>query len=198
MTTFEHEFEKTVNAVRFDDTPRQMHRRQLEQQLLETYDQRSQQPAVSLSGFFYVRRAAIAAGFVIAAGLLVWCFNDSGSTSNGQPAHTPDPRTIERILTQAKVSGAQRQALLSEIQQVWKLIAAQDLTGLTTVVLDEQAAPSVRNWAGESVVALGTEETLGKLENYCQVHTLTDPDNPVVHAAQQLRKRLESPPQNDE
>lgn len=198
MTTFENEFKKTVNAVRFDDTPRQMHRQQLEQQLLETYDQRSQQPAVSLSGFFYLRRAAIAAGFVIAAGLLVWCFNDSGSTSNGQPAHTPDPRTIERILTQAKVSGAQRQALLSEIQQVWKLIATQDLSGLTAVVLDEQAALSLRNWAGESVVSLGTEETLGKLEKHCEVHALSDPDDPVVHAAQQLRKRLETPPQNDE
>lgn len=198
MTTFENEFEKTVNAVRFDDTPRQTHRRQLEEQLLEAYDQRSQQSETSLSGSFYLRRIAVAAGFVIAAGLLVWCFNDSGSTPNGQPAHTPDPQTIERILRQEKASGAQRQTLLSEIQQVWKLIAAQDITGLTAVVLDDQAAPSVRNWAGESVASFGNEETLGKLEKHCEVHALSDPDDPVVHTARQLRKRLEPSPQNDE
>lgn len=197
MTPFENEFEKIVNTIRFDDTPRETHRRKLEQHLLEAYDQR-QSPAAAPSGVFYLRRVAMAAGIAIAAGLLVWFLDGNGPVSNGHPAHAPDPQTIERILRQEKASGTQRKALLSEIRQVWKRIAAQDIQGLTAVVLDDQVARGVRHWAGESVASMGTEETLGMLEKHCEVHALSDPNDPVVHTARQLRKRLESPPQNDE
>lgn len=194
MTQFEKTFEKIVNAVRFDDTPSETHRRQLEEQLLEVYDKSSQEAPAAYASLFYLKRVAMAAGFVIAAGLLVWFFDGEGLSPHIYPAHAPDAQTVEHILNQENATGERRQALLAEIQQTWKLIAAEDVEGLTAVVLDPNAAESLRNWAGRYLAALGTEETLGILEKHIEVRGLADTDDPVVLTATGLRWFLENSP----
>jgi hypothetical protein len=193
MKNFENDLKNIVNSVRFDDKPSETHRRQLEEQILEAYDHRVTARSAP-SGIFYLKRVAIAASFVIAAGLLFMFFDGNGAAPNGHPAHSPDPQTVEQILQQEKVSVAQRQALLSEIQQVWKLIAAEDVTALTEVVLDGQVASSIRLWAGETVVKLGDEQTLGMLEKHIEEQGLTDTEDPVVQTDRRLRERLETKP----
>lgn len=191
MTHFENEFEGVVKSVRFDDTPSETHRRQLEERVLEAWDRRPQtEPAPS--GVFYLKRAAIAAGFVVAAGLLYMFWDGDGVVTNGHPAHTPDPQRVEQIYRQENASGAQKLALQREIQEVWKLIAAEDTESLSAVVMDGQATLSVRQWAGETVAKLGDAQTLGALEKHIETQGLTDEEDPAVLTAARLRERLET------
>ncbi|HDS84740.1 MAG TPA: hypothetical protein ENN97_06050 [Phycisphaerales bacterium] len=191
MTHFDNEFQKFVDSLRFDDTPSETHRLQLEEKLMEAWDSRSRQETdTPPSGLFYLKRVALAAGFVLAAAVLFVWFDESGQAPHTQPAHRPDPQMIEQILNRESASPAEREQLLAKIQQVWRLIADEDVQALTTVVLDGQTAESIRLWAGQTVVELGSERTLGILEKYIEVNALRDPDDPVVQTASHLRRRL--------
>lgn len=191
MKNIENEFETLVRSIRFDDTPSETHRRQLEEQLLAAYDGRACPDAVR-PGCFYVKRLAIAAGFLVAAGLLFLVFDETGPGPNGHPAHAPDARTVEDILRREKAAGTPRQDVLAEIQQAWTLIAAEDVAGLTGVVLDDAASHSVRLWAGEALAKLGDAQTLGVLERHIAALGLTEAEDPVVFTADRLRHRLDA------
>ncbi len=191
MTQFDREFEKFVDSLRFDDTPSETHRRQLEKKLMEVWDRRFQdEPETAPSGLFYLKRIALAAGFVLAAAVLFVWFDESGQAPHTQLAHRPDPQIIEQILNRQSASPTEREQLLAEIQEVWKLIVDEDVQALTTVVLDSHRAESIRLWAGHTVAELGSEQTLAILEQYIEVNTLRNPDDPVVQTASQLRRRL--------
>ena len=191
MTKFDTEFENIVNSIQFDDMPSETHRRQLEQRLVAAYDKRSQQGGhMPPSGVFYIKRVAVAAGFVLAAGLLYYLLDDLGPAPLTQPAYMPDAHTVDRLLRQESVTDANRQALLQEIQQVWPLVAAGDVQALTAVIMDARTADSIRLWAADTVVERGTAAMLERLEKHIEAHALTEPDDPVVQTAHRLRQRI--------
>jgi hypothetical protein len=191
MTQFENNFKQIVDAVHFDDTPSENHRRQLEEKLLAVYDLR-QNAAPALPAVFYLRKVAIAAGIIIGVAILFRFFDGQGLSPHSYPAHAPDAQTVEHILNQENVTEAERPAILAEIQQTWKLINEADVEGLTAVVLNTKLPESLRNWAGRYLASFGSEETLGILEKYIEMYNLENTDDPVVLAATGLKWFLDN------
>lgn len=195
MSNEEKKFEHYVNSLRFDDAPSQEHQDKLEKQLLEAYDQR--QPAgdtvepVSL----YMRKLSIAAGFLIACGILFWGI-DKVFITRPHPdfiANHPERDTLEQIIENEQATGAEKKNLIAEMSDIWKMIRNEDADALVSVLGSDSIARSVRTWAAEHLAQFGNQDTLDMLDSAILNLGVTDPNDPLKIAASEIRKRLNLP-----
>ena len=195
MTNEEQKFEQYVNSLRFDDAPSQEHQDKLEQQLLEAYDQR--QPAgdsvdpVSL----YLRKLSMAAGFLIAAGLLFWGIDKTFITRPHPDfiANHPERDTLEQIIEDEQATGVEKKNLIARMSDIWTMIHNKNTDGLVSVISSDNTGRSLRLWAAEHLAKFGNEDTLDVLENTITKLNITDPNDPLKVAASEIRKRLNLP-----
>jgi hypothetical protein len=195
MTNEEQKFEHYVNSLRFDDAPSRDHQDKLEKQLLEAYDQR--QPAGDLVEpvSLYMRKLAMAAGFLIAAGVLFWGI-DKVIITQPHPdfiANHPERDTLEQIIENEQVTGAEKKNLIAEMSDIWKMIRNQDSDSLVSVLGSDSIARSVRVWAADHLGQFGNKDTLDMLDSAILKLGVTDPNDPLNVAASQIRKRLNLP-----
>ncbi|MDH4203607.1 MAG: hypothetical protein OEV87_12045 [Phycisphaerae bacterium] len=195
MSNDEKKFEHYVNSLRFDDAPSKEHQDKLEQQLLEAYDQR--QPAgdavepVSL----YMRKLSIAAGFLIACGVLFWGI-DKAFITRPHPdfiANHPERDTLEQIIENEQAAGAERKNLIAEMSDIWKMIRNEDADALVSVLGSDSIARSVRLWAAGHLGQFGNQQALDMLDSAILNLGVTDPNDPLKVAASEIRKRLNLP-----
>jgi len=196
MTDEEKKFEQYVNSLRFEDAPSKEHQDKLEKQLLEAYNQR--QPAgddsvepVSL----YLRKLSIAAGFLIACGVLFWGI-DKAFITRPHPdfiANHPERETLEKIIKDEQATGAAKKNLIAKMSDIWDMIKNKDSDALVSVLGSDNVARSLRTWAAEHLGRFGNKQTLDMLDNTILKLGVTDPNDPLNVAASQIRKRLKLP-----
>ena len=191
MSNDEKKFEQYVDSVRFDDEPQAAHRDQLEQDLLDAYDHRDRYADSVEPTRVYFQKLAIAAGFLIVVGTLFWTIDSAFISRDPDPfAYHPDKEAIEQILKAENVSGQEEQQLVALILNTWTMISDEDTHGLTSIVKSPDTAGSVRKWAGVYLGKFGNEESLKHIEETIDELGITDPDDPLVMAADSIRHRL--------
>lgn len=200
----EKKFEQYVNSLRFDDTPSTEHRDKLEKQLLEAYDQRQESGDSVEPVSLYLRKLSIAAGFLIACGVLFWGI-DNVFITRPHPdfiANHPERAKLERIIEEEQVEGIEKKNLIATMSEVWKMIRNQDADGLVSILSSDEIARSVRTWAAEHLGQFGNQQTLDILNGAILKLGITDPNDPLKVAASEIRNRLnlreaESPDQSE-
>ena len=192
MSNDEKKFEQYVDSIRFDDEPNATHRDKLEKQLLEAYDTQAEYGDYVEPVSVYFRKLAFAAGFLVVAGVLFWAI-DSAFISRDPLANLPDKQGIQEIIETENATGAEKKKLLTQIYDVGTLIDNQDTDGLVAVLKTPDTASTVRRWAAKWLGKLGTENTLDMIEAKIQNLNITDPQDPLVIAAESIRQRLGLP-----
>jgi hypothetical protein len=191
MSNDEQKFEQYVDSLRFDDAPSAAHRDKLEKQLLDAYDTQAEYGDYVEPVAVYFRKLAIAAGFLIVAGVLFWAI-DKTFISRDSIAQLPDQEGIQKILESENATGTEKKKLLTQIHEVGTLIDKQDTEQLVTVVKTQDFAYAVRTWAAKWLGRFGNENTLASLEAKIHSMNITDPDDPLVIAAEKMRQRLQA------
>lgn len=186
----EEKFQHFVDSVRFDDEPSAEHRDRLEEKLLGEYDAAEPVSYEPEPLKIYLRKLAVAAGFLIVCGLTFWMV-DTAWLRNPDLTYKPDPQIVKRILEAENPTEAEKQTLMAQINMVWKMIRDRDTQGLVTTVRSGNVAASVRQWAAEHLGQMGDEQTLEKLEESIDEEQVTNPDDPLNIAADDIRQRLE-------
>ncbi len=196
MNNDEQKFQDHIDSIRFDDAPDAAHRDKLEKQLLEAYDTRVEYADYEEPVAVYFRKLAIAAGFLIVAGVLFWGI-DRTVISRDPIAQLPDQPGIQEIIEQENVTGQEKKELLTQIYDVGTLIEQEDTDGLVSVVKTTEFPHTVRTWAAKWLGRFGNEETLAALEEKIHNMNITDPNHPLIQAARQLREKLHRPESQD-
>jgi hypothetical protein len=195
MTDDEKKFEHYVHSLRFDDAPSTDHQDKLEKQLLEAYDQRQGSGDGVEPVSLYLRKLSIAAGFLIAAGVLFWGI-DNVFITRPHPdfiANHPERDTLEQIIENEQVTGTEKKNLIAEMSDIWKMIRNQNADGLVSVLGSDDIARSVRAWAAGHLGQFGNQRTLDMLDSTILKLGVTDPNDPLKIAASEIRKRLNLP-----
>lgn len=196
MTNDEQKFKQLVDAIRFDDEPSADHREKLERQLLQSYDNHRETDGYVEPVALYFRKLGIAASFLIGAGVLFWAI-DAAFIRQDPFAHHPQKETIHQIIEEEDVTGAEKKQLIAQIRQVWSLISSRDEDGLVAVLNTADIAYTVRSWAATCLAKFAGSDTLQALESQIHQLNVTDPDDPLVIAADKLRARLNVPDSQD-
>lgn len=189
MNNDETKFERYVDSLRFDDEPSAAHREKLEKQLLEAYDTEAEYGDTIEPVSLYFRKLAIAASFLIGAGVIFWAI-DSAFISRDPLAQLPDQQGIQKILEAENATGAEKKELLTQILDVGTLIDNQDMDSLVTILKKPDLAYTVRMWAAKWLGKFGNENTLSAIEAKIQSLNITNPQDPLVIAADKIRQRL--------
>lgn len=192
MNNDEQKFEQYVDSIRFDDEPRAEHRDKLEKQVLEAYDTQAEYGGYEEPVAVYFRKLAIAACFLIGAGVLFWAI-DSMFITPEPFAHHPEKEAIQEIIEEENVTGAEKKKLVAQIQDLWTLISNHDTDELVSALNTSDIAYNVRTWAAGYLGKFGNEKTLAAIESKIHSLNITDPNNPLVIAAHQIRQRLNLP-----
>lgn len=192
MNNDEQEFEQYVNTLRFDDEPNAAHRDKLEKQLMEAYDSQAESAGYEEPVAIYFRKLAIAASFLIVAGVLFWTIDTMFITPDPFAQH-PDEQTIRQIIKEEHVTGTEKKKLVAQIHDIWTLICDQDTDGLVSALKTSEIPYAVRQWAANYLGKFGNENTLILIEDKIQNLNITDPENPLVIAAEKIRQRLNLP-----
>lgn len=195
MSNDEKKFEDYVHSLRFDDAPSQDHQDKLEKQLLEAYDQRQESGDSVEPVSLYLRKLSIAAGFLIACGVLFWGI-DKAFITRPHPdfiANHPERDTLEQIIEDEQVTGAEKKNLIAEMNDIWKMIRSQDSNTLVSVLGSDDIARSVRAWAAGHLGQFGNQKTLDMLDGAILKLGVTDPNDPLKIAASEIRNRLNLP-----
>ncbi len=201
MNNEEEKFEQFVASIRFDDTPSDTHRDQLEKQLLEAWDEAQAESEAETEAdnivvapveptSLYLQRLAIAASFLIICGTLFWGIDKMFIGEQSYIARHPDRQAIERIIEAENATGVEKKKLLAQIKDVWNLIDSKDSASLVTVLHTDDNAYTVRVWAAKYLGKLGGEDTLEIIETTIDQLGVTDPQDPLMIAADKIRERL--------
>ena len=203
MSNDEKKFEDHVNSIRFDDEPNRVSRDKLEKQLLEAYDTQAEYGDYVEPVSVYFRKLAIAAGFLVAAGVLFLAIDSTFIGPKDPFAHHPEKETIQTIIEEENVSGSEKKKLVAQISDVWDKVTNKDTDGLVAVLETQDTAYAVRKWAAKYLGKFGNEKTLSGLQATIEKLNISDPNNPLVIAADKIRQRLglseedkTSPPEN--
>lgn len=195
MTNEEQKFEQYVNSLRFDDEPSQDHRDKLEKKLLEAYDYQQKYGGYVEPVSIYLRKIAIAAGFLIVCGALFWTIDTYYIGSS--PPYANDPE-IKELLEQKDISGHEEKQLLARLNEIWEMIRSKDADALVSVLQSDEITGKVRLWAAKYLGQFGNQQTLTMLEQTIEQMHITDPNHPLMIAAQKIRCRLGPlPPPSD-
>lgn len=189
MSNDERKFGEYVDSVRFDDAPDAAHRDLLEKKLLDAWETEQEYDGYEEPVAVYFRKLAIAAGFLIAAGVLFWAI-DAAFISRNPVADLPDQPGIQAIIEQENVSGVEKKKLLTQIRDVGTLIEQEDTDGLVAVLKTSDVAYTVRTWAAKWLGRFGNENTLAAIEAKIQSMQISDPQHPLMMAAETIRERL--------
>ena len=191
MSNDEKKFEEHVNSIRFDDEPTAASRDKLEKQLLEAYDTQAEYGGYVEPVSVYFRKLAVAAGFLVAAGVLFWAIDSAfiGPDKNYFAGH-PEEKAIQKIIEEEKVSGTEKKQLVAQISDVWEKVTNKDTDGLVAVLETRDTAYAVRKWAAKYLGKFGNEATLSGLQATIEKLNISDPNNPLVIAADKIRQRL--------
>lgn len=191
MSNDEKKFKQYVDSIRFDDEPNAAHRDKLEKQILEAYDTQAEYGDYVEPVSVYFRKLAFAAGFLIVAGVLFWAIDSAFISPVPEPfAGHPEKETIQKIIEEENVTGTEEKKLFAQISDVWDMVAKKDTHGLMAVLETHDTAYAVRSWAAKYLGKFGNEETLGSLEAAIEKLNISDPNNPLVIAAESIRQRL--------
>lgn len=191
MSNEDKKFQEFVDSVRFDDTPEAGYRDKLEKQLIEAYDHEQKYGDYVEPVSLYMRKLAIAASFLIVCGLLFYGINatfigEQGGTFAGHP----DEQAIERIIAAEAPKGEEKTQLIAQIKDVWKMISEKDTDSLVAVVETDDMAYGLRKWAAKYLGRFGGQDTLDVLDATIEHLGITDPENPLMLAADDIRTRL--------
>ena len=195
MSNDETKFEHYVNSLRFDDEPSKDHQDKLEKKLLEAYDHQQKYGSYVEPVSIYLRKLSIAAGFLIACGVLFWAVDKMFIT---QPhpdfiATHPERDTLEQIIEDEQATGIEKKNLIAKMNDIWTMICNKDADGLVSVMGSDNIAGSLRLWAAEHLARFGNQDTLDMLEHTILKLNITDPNDPLKVAASEIRKRLNLP-----
>ena len=191
MSNDEKKFEEHVNSIRFDDEPNAAHRDKLEKQLLEAYDTQAEYGGYVEPVSVYFRKLAVAAGFLVAAGVLFWAIDSMfiGPDKNQFVGH-PEEKAIQQIIEEENVSGSEKKQLIAQISDVWEKVTDKDTDGLVAILETQGTAYAVRKWAAKYLGKFGNETTLSGLQATIEKLNISDPNNPLIIAADKIRQRL--------
>jgi len=142
-----------------------------------------------------MRKLSIAAGFLIACGVLFWGI-DKAFITRPHPdfiATHPERETLEQIIEDEQATGAEKKNLIAEMSDIWKMIGNEDADALVSVLGSDSIARSVRAWAAEHLARFGNQDTLDMLDSAILNLNITDPNDPLNVAASEIRKRLNLP-----
>ena len=190
MSNDEKKFEEHVDSIRFDDESNTAHRDKLEKQLLEAYDTQAEYGGYVEPVSVYFRKLAMAAGFLVAAGILFWAIDAAFIGPKDPFAHHPERETIQEIIKEENVTGAEKKKLVAQIRDVWDMATKKDTDSLMAVLETQDTAYAVRGWAAKYLGKFGNETTLSSLQTTIDKLNITDPNNPLVIAADKIRQRL--------
>ncbi|MHC4551982.1 MAG: hypothetical protein ACYSUT_04335 [Planctomycetota bacterium] len=190
MNNEEQKFQQFVDSVRFEDAPNEAHRDKLEKQVLETWDHEQKYGDYVEPVSLYVRKLAIAASFLVVCGLLFYGIESMFIGEQNYVAHHPEKEAIEQIIESEAATGAEKKQLVAQIKDVWNKISARDTDALVAVVEADETAYALRKWAAKYVGKYGGTETLNALESAIEQMDITNPDNPLMIAADAIRDRL--------
>ncbi len=194
MSNDEKKFEQYVDSIRFDDQPNAAHRDKLEKQLLDAYDTQQEYGDYVEPVSVYFRKLAVAAGFLVVAGVLFWAIDSAFITPVQDPfAGHPEEETIQKIFEEENVSGAEKKKLVAQISDVWKMITDKDTDRLMAVLEMQDTAYTVRIWAAKYLGKFGDKKTLSNLEAAIEKLNISDPNNPLVVTADSIRQKLGIP-----
>ncbi len=193
MSNEEKKFQNFVESIRFDDSPSEAHREKLEKQLLQAYDYEQKYGDYVEPVSIYVRKLAIAASFLIVCGLLFWGIDSMFIGEQGYVAQHPEKEAIEQIIEAENVTGQEKKQLVAQIKDIWDMISNQDTDALVSVLETDETAYAVRKWAAKYLGKFGGEDTLAVLDATIDHLGVTDPENPLVIAADKIRSRLGLP-----
>lgn len=194
MSNDEKKLEEYVDSIRFDDEPTAAGRDKLEKQLLEAYDNQQEVGGYVEPVSVYFRKLAVAAGFLVAAGVLFWAIDSAfiGPDKNHFAGH-PEEETIQKIIEEENVSGSEKKKLIAQISDVWDMVTNKDTDGLVAVLETQDTAYAVRSWAAKYLGKFGNEKALSGLQATIEKLNISDPNNPLVMAADKIRQRLGLP-----
>lgn len=199
MNNEEEKFEQFVTSIRFDDTPSDAHRDQLEKQLLAAWDETQAETETDTDNLvigpaeptrLYVRRLAVAASFLIVCGTLFWGIDRMFIGEQSYMANRDDWPTIKQLIEKENVSGTEKKQLVAQIRNICKMMDNKDSAGLVTALQANENAYTVRVWAAKYLGKRGGEETLERLETAIDKLGVTDPKDPLMIAADKIRDRL--------
>ena len=198
MSNEEKNFQEFVNSIRFEDEPSQAYREKLEKQVLEVYDHEQKYGDYVEPVSLYFRKLAIAASFLIVCGLLFWGIDTMFMSEPDYVAQHPEKEAIEQMIETENATGVEKEQLLTQIKDVWKMICDQDADSLVSVLETDDTAYAVRKWAAKYLGKFGKEDTLAVLDATITHMGITDPENPLVIAADKIRSRLGLPKPSDD
>ena len=193
MSNEEKKFQAYVDSIRFDDTPGEAHRETLEKQLLEAYDHEQKYGDYVEPVSLYLRKLAIAASFLIVCGLLFWGIDSMFIGEQSYVAQHPEKEAIEQIIEAENVTGEEKKQLVAQIKDVWDMISSKDTDALVSVLETDETAYALRKWAAKYLGKFGGEDTLAVLDATIEHLDVTDPENPLIIAADKIRSRLGLP-----
>lgn len=191
MNNDEQKFEQFIDSIRFDDEPSAAHREKLERKLMQAYDNQLETEGYEEPVALYFRKLAIAASFLIGAGVLFWAI-DATFIRQDPFAHHPQKETIRAIIEEEAVSGTEKKQLVAQIRDVWSLISERNQDGLVAVLNASDIAYTVRTWAAGCLAKFGDAETLTIIETKIHELNISDPNNPLIIAAEKIRNRLDT------
>ncbi|MEN8126704.1 MAG: hypothetical protein ABFR90_02745 [Planctomycetota bacterium] len=195
MSNGENKFEHYVHSLRFDDEPSKDHQDKLEKQLLEVYDNRQKYGGHVEPVAVYMRKLAIAAGFLIVCGVLFWGI-DKLIITEPHPdfiANHPDRAKLEKIIKDEQATGTEKKNLIATMSDIWDMVGNEDTDALVSILQTDDIARSIRTWAAEYLGRFGNDQTLTMLDSAILKLDATDPNDPLKIAASEIRKRLNRP-----
>jgi hypothetical protein len=191
MNNDEQKFDHFIDSLRFDDEPSAAHREKLERKLMQAYDNRLETEDYVEPVALYFRKLAIAASFLIGAGVLFWVIDASFIRQDPFARH-PQKETIRAIIEEEAVTGTEKKQLVAQIGDVWSLISERNQDGLVAVLNASDIAYTVRTWAASCLAKFGDAETLAVIETKIHELNISDPNNPLIIAAEKIRNRLDA------
>lgn len=191
MSDEEKKFQQYVDSLRFDDAPSKEHQDKLEKRLLEAYDYQQKYGNHVEPVAVYLRKLAIAAGFLIVCGVLFWGIDKAFITKETDfIAQHPDKEILEEIIVEEQATGDEKSHLIAKMSDIWDMIRDQDADALVSVLQSDNVARKVRTWAASYLGQFGTERTLAMLEDAIGRLEIADPNDPIRIAASKIRARL--------
>lgn len=190
MNNEEEKFKQFVDSVRFDDETNEVHRDKLEKQVLEAWDHEQKYGDYVEPVSVYVRKLAVAASFLVVCGLLFYGIELLFIGEQSYVATHPEKKAIEQIIESEHATGAEKKQLVAQIKDVWNMISDKDTDALVAVVEADEASYALRKWAAKYVGKYGGPETYNTLQSAIDRLGITNPDNPLVIAAEAIHQRL--------
>ena len=193
MSNDEKKLEQHINSIRFDDEPSAAHRDKLEKRLLETYDTQTEYGDYVEPVSVYFRKLAVAAGFLIAAGVLFWAV-DSTFISRGPTAELPGKQGAQQIDNDQNAVGTEEKNRLAQLQaeRIMSTVPDPATIGMMTVMKTPGAASAIHRWTAKWLGKFGDKKTI---EAKIQTLNITDPQNPLVITAESIRQQFTLPTQ---